>query len=93
MICLTGGRARETDHSRVMSYTHWLRRQVETLEAEIARHPVFESSSPATGGELRELRSKAVILTYLKQQLLRRETVRIVTDPIDVDTQEFVIGK
>ena len=94
MISLTGCRGARPDDARVMSYTQWLRLQVETLEAEIARHPVFDSAVPATSSELAELRSKSVILTYLKQQLLRRETVNVVADPfaaIDADTQEFVI--
>jgi len=71
-----------------MSYTNWLRRQVARLEDEIRRHSVFDSESPATRSQLRELRAKAVIHTFLKQQLLRRETV--VPDE-EYDTQEFVL--
>lgn len=72
-----------------MSYTDWLRRQVSRLESEIARHSVFDSDSPATSRQLEELRSKAVIHTYLKQQLLRRETVPLLAE--EYDTQEFVM--
>ncbi|HYH07986.1 MAG TPA: hypothetical protein VEK11_13085 [Thermoanaerobaculia bacterium] len=73
-----------------MSYTDWLRRQVETMEDEIRRHSVFDTDSPATAGQLRELRSKVVIHTYLKQQLLRRETIQTVAEE-EHDTQEFVL--
>jgi hypothetical protein len=72
-----------------MRYTQWLRRQVERLETEIREHPVFTSNQPATAGELRELRTKSVIHTFLKQQLLRREPVRY--EVPEVDTQEFVL--
>jgi hypothetical protein len=71
-----------------MSYTEWLRRQVERLENEIRRHTVFDSDLPATPEQIRELRSKVVIHTYLRQQLLRRDTQVM---PMEVDTQEFVI--
>jgi hypothetical protein len=71
-----------------MSYTDWLRRQVSRLEDEIRRHSVFASDSPATAGQLEELRSKVVIHTYLRQQLLRRDTV-VATE--EYDTQEFVL--
>ena len=71
-----------------MSTTEWLRRQVERLEDEIRRHSVFDTESPASASELRELRTKVVIHRYLKQQLLRRDT--IVRDP-EFDTQEFVL--
>lgn len=57
-----------------MHYTAWLRRQVQTLEAEIREHSVFESSEPATAAQLAELRKIIVIHTFLKQQLLRRDT-------------------
>jgi len=70
-----------------MSYTDWLRRQVTRLEEDIRRHSVFDSESPATVAQLRELRAKAVIHTYLRQQLLRRETIQIE----QYDTQEFVL--
>lgn len=73
----------------VMSYTDWLRRQVERLEDEIRRHSVFDSESPASIAQLRELRRKAVIHTYLKQQLLRREPVALLEE--EYDTQEFVM--
>jgi hypothetical protein len=72
-----------------MSYTDWLRRQVTRLEEEIREHTVFESDSPATAGQLGELRRKVVIHTYLRQQLLRRETVRLLDE--EYDTQEFVL--
>lgn len=72
-----------------MSYTDWLRKQVFRLQDEIARHSVFDSDSPATPRQLEELRSKVVIHTYLKQQLLRRETVTVMAE--EYDTQEFVM--
>lgn len=72
-----------------MSYTNWLRRQVERLEAEIARHSVFDSDVPASAKELRELRTKVVIHTYLRQQLLRREPLPVPAE--EYDTQEFVL--
>jgi hypothetical protein len=68
-----------------MSYTDWLRKQVERLEQTIRRHSVFDNDEPATLAELEELREKVVLHTYLKQQLLRRETVK------EFDTQEFVL--
>ena len=71
-----------------MSYTDWLRRQVARLEDEIHRHSVFDSDTPATKRQLDELRSKAVIHTYLRQQLLRRDTV---VETEEYDTQEFVL--
>lgn len=72
-----------------MSYTDWLRRQVERLEEEIRVHSVFDDGSPATPAQLKELRRKVVIHTYLKQQLLRRETVTVLDE--EYDTQEFVL--
>lgn len=72
-----------------MSYTNWLRRQVERLEAEIRRHSVFDSDAPASAKELKELRAKVVIHTYLRQQLLRREPAH----PEEYDTQEYVVVK
>ena len=72
-----------------MTYTEWLRRQVARLEEEIRASSVFETDSPATPAELQALRSKVVIHTYLRQQLLRRETV--VVHEEEYDTQEFVI--
>ena len=72
-----------------MSYTDWLRRQVERLEEEIRVHSVFDDDSPATAAQLQELRRKVVIHTYLKQQLLRRETVKVLDE--EYDTQEFVL--
>ncbi|HEX6098158.1 MAG TPA: hypothetical protein VF432_17660 [Thermoanaerobaculia bacterium] len=72
-----------------MSYTEWLRRQVTRLEEEIRACSVFETDSPATAAELKALRSKVVIHTYLKQQLLRRETVTVLEE--EYDTQEFVM--
>jgi hypothetical protein len=67
-----------------MAYTDWLRAQVERLENEVREHSVFDSSDPASASQLEELRSKVVIHTYLKQQLLRRETVRP-TAPVNFD--------
>lgn len=72
-----------------MSYTDWLRRQVERLEEEIRRHSVFDSDNPATPVQLKELRAKVVIHTYLRQQLLRRQTVTLPDE--EYDTQEFVM--
>ncbi len=72
-----------------MSYTDWLRRQVERLEDEIGRHSVFDSDTPATGAQLDELRKKVVLHTYLRQQLLRRDTLLL--DEEEFDTQEFVV--
>jgi hypothetical protein len=75
-----------------MTYTDWLRRQVARLEAEIRAHSVFDTDSPATPAELKALRSKVVIHTYLRQQLLRRETV-VVPDAYveEYETQELVV--
>jgi hypothetical protein len=73
----------------IMSYTEWLRRQVGRLEDEIRRHSVFDNDTPASPSQLKELRSKVVIHTYLKQQLLRRETVVVPEE--EYDTQEFVL--
>jgi hypothetical protein len=72
-----------------MTYTEWLRRQVARLEEEIRASSVFETDSPATPAELKALRSKVVIHTYLRQQLLRRETVVVPQE--EYDTQEFVV--
>jgi hypothetical protein len=73
----------------IMSYTDWLRGQVGRLEDEIRRHSVFDNDTPASPSQLKELRSKVVIHTYLKQQLLRRET--IVVPEEEYETQEFVL--
>ena len=73
----------------VMSYTDWLRRQVSRLEEELRACPVFDTDSPATPAELKALRSKVVIHTYLRQQLLRRETVTVHEE--EYETQEFVL--
>ncbi len=73
-----------------MSYTDWLRAQVARLEEEIRRHSVFDNDRPASAGQLKELRSKVVIHTYLRQQLLRRETI-VTTPAEEYDTQEFVL--
>jgi hypothetical protein len=73
-----------------MSTTEWLRRQVARLEEEIRSSSVFEAASPASRTELRELRTTVVLHTYLRQQLLRRETVQQVADE-EYDTQEFVL--
>jgi hypothetical protein len=72
-----------------MSYTEWLRQQVRRLEEEIRQSSVFDSDEPASAGTLRALRAKVVIHTYLKQQLLRRETVSVPDE--EYDTQEFVV--
>lgn len=72
-----------------MSYTDWLRRQSERLEDEIRRHSVFDEDVPASPAQLRELRTKVVIHTYLRQQLLRRDTV--IPTAEEYDTQEFVL--
>ena len=73
-----------------MSYTDWLRHQVSRLEEEIADTSLFDTDSPATPAELKALRSKVVIHTYLRQQLLRRETLAAI--PLEeYDTQEFVM--
>ncbi len=74
-----------------MSYTDWLRRQVSRLEEEIRRHSIFDTDAPATKTQLRELRSKVVIHTYLRQQLLRRDTVVVGAE--EYETQEFVLVK
>jgi hypothetical protein len=73
-----------------MSTTDWLRRQVERLEAEIRAHSVFDSATPASPAELRELRTKSVLHTYLRQQLLRRP-MSVEQDEEEYDTQEFVV--
>ena len=72
-----------------MSYTDWLRRQTSRLEDEIRRHSVFDDATPATAAQLKELRQKVVIHTFLRQQLLRRNT--LVTVEVDYETQEFVL--
>lgn len=74
---------------RIMSYTDWLRRQTSRLEEEIRAHSVFDDETPATPAQLKELRTKMVIHTYLRQQLLRRDTVIAVAE--EYDTQEFVL--
>jgi hypothetical protein len=74
-----------------MSYTDWLRRQVSRLEGEIRAHSVFDTDLPASPAELRALRAKVAIHTYLRQQLLRRETVSAGTLAEEYDTQEFVV--
>jgi hypothetical protein len=71
----------------VMSYTDWLRKQVSRLEDEIRESSIFDSESPATPGQLKELRAKVVIHTYLRQQLLRRDTIVALEE---YDTQEYV---
>lgn len=72
----------------VMSYTDWLRNQVSRLEEEIRQSSIFDSDNPATPGQLKELRAKVVIHTYLRQQLLRRDTQVALEQ---YDTQEFVM--
>jgi hypothetical protein len=79
-----------------MSYTNWLRSQIERLEEEIRKSPVFDSTLPATPEQLGELRAKSVLRTYMKQQLLRRKTagsakpLAPLTDD-ELDTQELLI--
>ena len=75
---------------QAMSYTDWLRRQASKLEEEIRSTSLFDTDSPATPAELKALRSKVVIHTYLRQQLLRRETLTA-TAVEEYDTQEFVL--
>ena len=73
-----------------MSYTDWLRRQVSRLEQELRACSLFDTDSPATPAELKALRSKVVIHTYLRQQLLRRETLTAIPAE-EYETQEFVV--
>lgn len=73
-----------------MSTTDWLRRQVERLEEEIREHSVFDSASPASPSQLRELRTKSVLHTYLRQQLLRRDT-KVTLEEEEYDTAEIVV--
>lgn len=89
MTRLTQPRDLRTEYALSMSYTDWLRRQVSRLEEEIRAHSVFEDDTPATPAELKALRSKVVLHTYLRQQLLRRETVTVNDE--EYDTQEFVL--
>jgi hypothetical protein len=76
-----------------MSYTEWLRRQTSRLEDEIREHTVFDSDHPATSQQLNDLRRKVVIHTYLRQQLLRRDTIVALEMPFDeeYETQEYVL--
>lgn len=73
-----------------MSTTDWLRRQVARLEEEIRTHSVFDRETPASSSELRELRTKSVLHTYLRQQLLRRNTA-VTLEEEEFDTQEIVV--
>ena len=73
-----------------MSYTDWLRRQVSRLEQELRACSLFDTDSPASPAELKALRSKVVIHTYLRQQLLRRETLTAIPAE-EYETQEFVV--
>lgn len=72
-----------------MSYTKWLRHQVALLEGEIRRDSIFDDVRPATPEQLQELRSKIVIHTYMKQQLLRRETLQ---EDGEYDTREIELS-
>lgn len=72
-----------------MRYTDWLREQVERIERELREDPVFASCTPASERELRELREKVVLHTYLRQQLVRRQRPRSL-EP-EYDTNEFVL--
>jgi hypothetical protein len=79
-----------------MSYTTWLRSQIERLEEEIRKSPLFDTTVPATPEQLGELRAKSVLRTYMKQQLLRRKTAGsakpLAPLPDDeLDTQELLI--
>jgi hypothetical protein len=76
------------DITQVMSYSNWLRAQVNRLEEEIREHSVFDSAVAASPSQLAELRSKVVIHTFLKQQMLRREAVR---PTIPNEMEEFEI--
>lgn len=66
-----------------MEFTDWLRRQVQQLEDEIRLSPLFDASETRPD-ELQQLRRKAVLHTFLLQQLLRREVVRheLVREPL-----------
>ena len=80
-----------SEYLLTMSYTNWLRRQVQKLEAEIGRTAIFDTASPPSARELQELRSKVVIHTYLEQQLRRRETLSPVELDDEFDTREFEV--
>jgi hypothetical protein len=67
-----------------MTLTTWLRQQVERLEEEIRGHIVFTSNEPASHADLVELRSKAALHTYLRQQLLRRERATFATQEFEL---------
>jgi hypothetical protein len=73
-----------------MKTTDWLRKQVERLEAEIRSSTIFDSADVPSSSELADLRTNVVLHTYLRQQLLRRETIREVPEE-EYDTQEFVV--
>lgn len=90
-MVLTPPGAARTDDASVMSYTEWLRSQVSRLEEEIRQHSVFDHDGAPSRAQLKELRSKVVIHTYLRQQLLRRETVPAALLDEEYDTQEFVL--
>lgn len=79
---------REPHIARAMNYTNWLRRQVARLENEIRSNQIFDTENPATQEQLRELRQTIVLHTYLKQQLLRRESVQLSEE---VDTNEYLL--
>jgi hypothetical protein len=92
VIRLTRGALATVHIARVMSYTNWLRQQVERLEHEIRQDSIFETDAPPTREALHELREKVVVHTYLKQQLLRRGTARpIETKRKLFDTQELLL--
>ena len=59
-----------------MEFTDWLRHQVQRLEDEIRLSPVFDGTEDSAG-ELQQLRRRIVLHTFLRQQLLRREIVRV----------------
>ena len=75
-----------------MSYTDWLRRQVERLADEIREHSVFDSAAPASPKQLEELRSKVVIHKYLQQQLRGRAPVAPMPKK-RYDTQEIFLAE
>ena len=75
-----------------MNSTDWLRKQLERLENEMREDPIFETDVPPTQQELRELRAKVVVHTYLRQQLQRREAARVRAKKRSLyDTQELVL--
>lgn len=92
MIGLTRSATKPVHIAPVMSSTDWLRKQIERLETEMRDDPIFETDVPPTPQEIRELRAKVVVHTYLKQQLQRREAARVRAAKRSLyDTQELVL--